>query len=236
MEESDFPSFCDTTEVLEGRCSSIKKPFMPIVIMIISSVIAGILISSAIFAFTGFNFFNGNSQRTVSVDSSANADLTELAYTVLGFIKDGDFNALSGVVHPEQGVIFSPYATINPATDRMYSAEEIATLDSETGTEIWGVRNGSGEPIVMTVAEYFSEFVPAADHINAPVIGVNHIVRSGNALENITDVFPNVKFVDFHMPGGEPAEEFDWTSLRLGFEEYNGELRLIVIVFSKWTV
>jgi len=204
--------------------------------MILSSVIAGILISSAIYAFTGFTFFNGTNRRPVAVDDAANADVTALAYTVLGYISDEDFLSLSRIVHPENGVVLSPYATINLATDRRYSADEVATLESDTGTYVWGVYNGSGEPIVMTVPEYFATFVPAADFINAPVIGVNQIVRSGNALENITDVFPNVKFVDFHIPGGEPVEEFDWSSLRIGFEEYNGELRLTVIVFSKWTV
>jgi len=209
---------------------------MPIVVMILSSVIAGILISSAIYAFTGFTFFNGSNRRTVVVDDVVNADITELAYTVLRYVRDDDFLALSRIVHPEYGVVLSPYATINLATDRHYSAEEVAVLESDTGTYVWGVYNGSGEPIVMTVAEYFTQFIPAADFINAPVIGINQIVRSGNALENITDVFPDVKFVDFHIPGGEPVEEFDWSSLRLGFEEYNGELRLTVIVFSKWTV
>jgi len=209
---------------------------MPIVVMILSSVIADILISSAIYAFTGFTFFNSNNRKTVVVDDTANADLTSLAYTVLMYVRDNDFQALSRIVHPEYGVTFSPYATINPATDRRYTADEIAALEADTDTYVWGVYNGSGEPIVMTVNEYFTEFIPAASYINAPIIGINQIVRSGNALENITDVFPNVKFVDFHIPGGEPVEEFDWSSLRLGFEEYNGELRLIAIVFSKWTV
>jgi len=204
--------------------------------MILSSVIAGLLISSAIYAFTGFTFFNGSNHGTVIIDDSANADMTALAYTVLEYIRDDDFQALSRVVHPELGVVLSPYATINLTTDRRYSPEEIAALESDTGTYVWGVFNGSGEPIVKTVAEYFAEFVPAADHINAPVLGINQVVRSGNALENITDVFPDVKFVDFHIPGGEPVEEFDWSSLRLGFEDFNGELRLIAIVFSKWTV
>ena len=211
---------------------------MPVLIMILSSVIAGILISSAIYAFTGFTFFNGTDRKTVVVDDMANADMTALAYAVIEYIRDDDFIALSRVVHPEYGVTLSPYATINLATNRSYTAEEIAVLElgSDTETYVWGVYNGSGEPIVKTVTEYFAEFIPAADFINAPVIGINQIVRSGNALENITDVFPNVKFVDFHIPGGEPVEEFDWSSLRIGFEEYNGELRLTVIVFSKWTV
>jgi len=206
----------------------------------LSGVIAGALITSAVYAISGFSIFGEAQSRTqrenIPVDNTVNADLTMLAYTVLENIRDGDFSALSRVVHPEFGVVLSPYATINLSTDRRFSADQIAILDTDTNIYVWGVYNGGGEPIELTPADYFREFVPAAEHLEAAVIGINQIVRSGNALENITDVFPNVKFVDFHIPGGEPSEEFDWSSLRLGFEEYEGNLRLVVIVYSKWAV
>ena len=217
------------------RCYSIKKPLFSVV-MILSGIIAGVLIASVIYSLTGFSIFNGVERKNVSVDDTANADVVLLAYSVLEYIRDEDYLALSHIVHPEYGVVLSPYATINLATDRRFSAEQIAVLDSDTNVYVWGVYNGSGEPIELTPAEYFAGFVPAADHIKTAVIGINRIVRSGNALENMTDVFANVKFVDFHVPGGELTEELDWSSLRLGFEEHNGYFRLVAIVYSKWTV
>ena len=204
--------------------------------MLISGIIAGILIAGVIYAFTGFSVFSGNQRNKVPAEDTANADMTMLAFTVLEYIKDDDFVALSRIVHPEFGVVMSPYATINLTTDRQFSSDQIASLDTDTDTYVWGVYNGSGEPIVLTVAEYFEEFVPAATHLSAPVIGINQVVRSGNALENMTDVFPNVQFVDFHIPGGDQVDELEWSSLRLGFEEYDEHLRLIAIVFSRWTV
>lgn len=204
--------------------------------MILSGIIAGAIIVSVIYAFTGLTMFNAAQKTDVSADNLENADLTMLAYSVLRYIRDEDFLALSRTVHPEFGVVLSPQATINLSTDRRLSAQQVATLDTDTRVYVWGVRNGSGEPIMLTPSEYFAEFVPAAFYIDATVIGVNQIVRSGNALENITDVFPDVRFVDFHMPGEDPLEEFGWSSLRLGFEEYNGEFRLITIAYSTWTV
>ena len=204
--------------------------------MILSGVIAGVIIAGAVFKFTGFSIFRDSYRKTVSAESADNSDVTLLAYTVLGYIRDGDFTALSQVVHPGYGVLISPYATINPATDRRFTPEQIAALETDTSVYVWGVYNGSGEPIELTPEEYFAEFIPAAEYMDAAVIGINKIVRSGNALENITDIFPGVRYVDFHKPGGEPVEEFDWSSLRLGFMEYDGYLRLVAIVFSKWTV
>ena len=204
--------------------------------MILCGIIAGALIISAINFYTGFSIFGNNRDNDVSADDPPGAELTRLAYSVLKYIKDEDFLALSRIVHPEFGVVFSPYATINLTTDRRFNDTQIAALGTDTTVYVWGVYNGSGRPIELTPAEYFSQFVSAADYMDAVIIGINQIVRSGNALENMTDVFPNVKFVDFHIPGNEPAEELEWTSLRLGFEEHNGNLRLIAIVYSAWSV
>ena len=214
-----------------------KKPF-PRVIMIIISVIAGVAISSAFFVAAGISIFGRTPEKQPVSGDVSNAELTALAYGVLDYIKDGDYEALSLLAHPELGVVFSPSATVTLSTNRRFSAEQIAGFDNDSTVYIWGVFNGSGEPIEMTLDEYFAEFVFPRDYRGASVIGINRIVRTGNALENITDVFPDAKFVDFHIPGGErdPTEELDWSSLRLGFEEYDGSLWLTAIINSRWTV
>jgi len=200
--------------------------------MIMGGVIAGIIITCTVFAVTGLSVFGAASDKTAPVQDTENAEMTMLAYRVLEYIRDDDFISLSYVVHPENGVVISPYATINLSTDRRFSAEQIAALDTDTNVYVWGVVNGSGEPITLTPEEYFTEFIPAADHMDAAVIGINQVVKSGNALENITEIFPDVSFIDFHVPCNKLADESDWRSLRLGFEEYNGYLRLIAIVYN----
>jgi len=197
---------------------------------------AGILIASVVYTLTGFMFFGGAQRQEVIAEDPENAEITMLAYTVLDYIREDDFTSLSRVVHPVNGVVLSPYATINLSTNQRFSPSEIAVINNDDHVYMWGVYNGSGEPITLTPPEYFKKFVPAADHINAPVIGINRIVRTGNALENMIDVFPYVKFVDFHIPGAESVDEPGWSSLRLGFEEYEGTLRLTVILFNTWTV
>jgi len=211
-----------------------RKP-LPLIIIALTGIITGILIAGMIYTFTGFSIFGAYQRKTVAIDEAESADMTMLAYRVLEYIKDEDFTALSHIVHPDYGVVFSPYATINLSTDRRFSVEQIAMLGSDNDTYVWGIYNGSGEPIELTPAEYFEKFVSAADFINAPIIGINHIIRSGNALENITDIFPGVNFIDFHIPGGESADELSWSSLRLGFEEYDGYFHLIVVIYSTWT-
>jgi len=210
-----------------------RKP-LPLIIIALSGIITGILIAGMIYTFTGFSIFGSYQRKTVAIDEAESANMTMLAYRVLEYLKDDDFTALSYVVHPDYGLVFSPNATINLSTDRRFSVEQTAALGNDNYSYVWGVYNESGEPIELTPAEYLDKFVSAADFYNAPVIGINHIIRSGNALENITEVFPEVQFIDFHIPGSEAADDLDWRSLRLGFEAYNGYFRLIAIVYSTW--
>lgn len=214
----------------------LKKSF-PRILFILFGLIAGIVISGVLFAFTGFSIFGGIGGNAPSRLDSDNAGLTSLSYKVIDYIRDGDYNALSKVAHPEFGVVFSPCATVNLMTNRQFMPEQIAGFGDDSNIYIWGVRNGSGEPIEMTPNEYFSMYVNDKDYSAASIVGVDHIVRSGNALDNIKDVFVYARFVDFFVAGddGDSPDDLSWSILRLGFEEYEGELRLTVIIRSKWT-
>jgi hypothetical protein len=198
---------------------------------IVIGVIAGALLISALYRFTGFSLFGGVGEKPLSTDKVNNQKISELAYAILDNMKDGDYEALSRVAHPELGILFSPQATISTSTNKRFSAAEIASFGTDMNVYVWGVHGEGGEPINMTPSEYFSSFVYCKDFSSAPFIGIDRIVRSGNALENITDVFPNIRFVEFHIPGEciEPSDDSGWRTLRLGFEEYNGSLWLTLI-------
>jgi len=230
-----FPREGDTRK--NEKVKYLKKPFSRVLLVLIGGI-AGIVISGAVFSATGFSVFGHIREKPPSSDDVDNAALTALAFSVLELIRDGDFVALSRIAHPEFGVVFSPSPTVALSTDRRFSVEQIAALGGDNNVYVWGICNGSGEPIDMTPYEYFSEFVLAKDYSDAPIVGINRVVKSGNALENITDVFPDVQFIEFHMPGGgkDTADELGWSSLRLGFEKYDGRLWLTLILHSKWTV
>lgn len=108
---------------------------------------------------------------------------------------------------------------------------------SDKNRYMWGKYDGSGNPIELTPYEYFKAFVYDKDYLSASEIGVNTVVKSGNSLENIQEIFPDARFIDFYSPGADPgAGGLDWSSLRLVFEEYHGKLMLTVILHSECTV
>ena len=219
------------------RANCLKKKIL-YVLFILVGIVAGIVISNVLYVTMGHPFFPGTPEAPAPDAKMDNLELTSLAYTVLGYISDGDYAALSRVAHPEFGVVFSPDATVALATNKCFRADQIASFGTDQTVYFWGVNEGTGEPINLTASSYFSDYITACDYSGASIIGVNRIVKSGNALENMLELFPDVKFVDFHIPGGEKdsAGDYGWTSLRLGFEEYEGKLWLAVIINSRWTV
>ncbi len=167
----------------------------------------------------------------------ADQNLLDAAIEAANCISLRDYEGLSKMVHPEYGVVFSPYSNISLASDKCFTPSQVAAFGSDSASYVWGTYDGSGEPIEMTPADYFNTFVYNANYASAPVLGINYIVKYGNSLENVSDVFPDGLFVDFHFPAlSDNLEGADWCTLRLVFEEYDGVLMLTAVIHCQMTV
>ncbi len=161
-------------------------------------------------------------------------ELTALAYTVAGLIREGDYRTLSTYIHPVYGLVFAPYSTINLSSNQCFTPNRVAITAEDSTIYVWGTKYGTDEPIQLTAAQYFSAYVYNRDYVRAPLIGVNTIVKSGNALENVTSVFPEGKFVDLCFPSSG-ADGSGWSTLRIVFEPYEGEMKLSALIHSEYT-
>ena len=172
---------------------------------------------------------------TAEVILRSGNQLLNRANLVLNYLKCCDFEQLAQVVSKGKGVVFSPYSYVEKDAVR-FSAEQIRALDV-TDEYLWGEYDGSGEPIDMNVEEYFSRFVYNQDFINAPLIGRDTYIQTGNTIADLSAEFPDGHFIEFNFPGIDPQYEgFDWTSLRLVFENEGGEWMLVGVVHDCWTV
>lgn len=172
--------------------------------------------------------------QSASTNPLNNVDLLSQAGQVVSNLRDRDYAALATIVHPQQGVIFTPYSTVDVNANLRFAAGQIASLESDSTQYLWGMADGS--PIQRTMLEYFDRYVYNADYAQAPVLGIDQIIGSGNALENVKEVYPDAHFVEYHFPTLSPDQMgFDWCSLKLVFSEYEGEYRLIGIIHSEWT-
>lgn len=166
-----------------------------------------------------------------------NSLLTE-ALNVIEIISDYDIVALDGFISPTNGLRFSPYSFINENDDMLFfPGNGLVNLFNDAAEYTWGNYDGSGEPIELTFSDYYDRFVYDQDFANPHMIGINQSIGTGNTINNITDVYPNHGFVEFHFTGFDPQYEgLDWRSLTLVFENDNGVWYLVGIVHNEWTI
>ena len=173
-------------------------------------------------------------QVVVSGSAVNNDELAKLSVAVAQRLAAGDYEGLSAYVHPTYGLVFVPYSTVNLGSNQCFTSQRVAITGRDSTVYVWGVKYGSDEPIKMTAAAYFSQYVYDRDYAHAPVMGFNTVLRSGNALENVTVAFPDAQFVDLYFPPTGPDTN-DWRILRMVFEDCEGELKLSALIHSEYT-
>lgn len=152
-------------------------------------------------------------------------------------LKYKDYEALAGYVHPERGVTFTAYSTVNLETDQNFSADQIRELAQDDTRYLWGYEDGRGEPIQRTIAQFLEEFIFSVDYTQATSVGVDEIVMSGNSLENLKEAYPDCRFVDLCYPSLDPAYEgLDWCSLKIVFAPTQSGWYLVGLIHSQWTI
>lgn len=159
----------------------------------------------------------------------------ETAVDVLTAIKNRDYLLLAEYAHPEKGIIFSPDPNVNYDEDTVFQAEEIRLFESDRIYD-WGYYDASEIPLRLTANDYFSSYIYVEDFLNCHQIGINSIVKSGNCQENVTEVFPDGVYVDFHYEGTEEFELLDWESLKIVMEKYDGNFKVVAIINSQYTL
>lgn len=207
-----------------------------IILTAILGFLAGVLLTLVFVYFTQGTRHRAGQYRIDSDAGVTSSLLTDIAQETAGALKRGDYEALSELVHPDYGVMFSPYATVNLNTNLRFTPEEVADFSDNTQKLTWGLSADGSMPISLTVAGYMEKYVFDRDYTKCPVIGLNYTVRTGNARENVTESFPGAQFADLCYPGTAENEYSDWTILRLVFEEYKGELKLTAVIHSESTL
>ncbi len=170
---------------------------------------------------------------------NASDAVAALAAEAIMALKDRDLDSLSSLIHPDLGVRFSPYATVQTGAggDLVFSASEARGLLADPSVYHWGTYDGSGLPIDLTFREYHEEFVYSADFVRPDVVGFNERVGQGNSIDNIASAYPDSVMVEYHFEGFEPEYAgMDWQSLRLVFLEQDGSWYLVGVVHDQWTI
>ncbi|MFO7886984.1 MAG: BsuPI-related putative proteinase inhibitor [Eubacteriales bacterium] len=179
-----------------------------------------------------FTLYELNEDGRISPES-AEKIIKDKATKIMEALKVRDIEILTEYVHPEKGLRFTPYTRVNEEENVVLSIEELKNFDTDE-EYIWGDYDGKGDDIKLTPEEYYEEFVYTKDFLTAEQVGYNEVLSSGNMLENQFEIYDKPIIVEYYVPG----EEFynAWESLRLVFEEYEGNWKLVGIIHNQWTI
>lgn len=175
---------------------------------------------------------------TVKAPPQAEQALQDAADQAVLALKQADWATVAGLVHPVQGVRFSPYANVHTGQGGhlVFRADQLKQAAASQTVYTWGVHDGSGQPIALTFADYYKQFVYDADFAQAPMVQWDKAIGQGTVPDNIAQVYPGARFVEYHFPGFDPKYQgMDWKSLRLVFVQDGSAWRLVGIVHAGWT-
>lgn len=171
------------------------------------------------------------------LDPEDNFPLLRSAYAVCLCLQQQNWSALAAYVHPDRGVTFTPYSTVDPDSDLSFTAEQIRSLAQDQNVYTWGFEDGRGDPIHMTFPQYLERYVFDRNYTQVPEIGVDRVMTGGNALENLAEAYDGCRFVDFSFPTSDPVNDgLDWSSLKLVFQPEAEQWYLVGIVHGEWTI
>lgn len=163
------------------------------------------------------------------------ADMAGRAGEILAAIREQNFEELTLHAHPLKGIRFTPYTRVDVDHNLILGREQLKKGNSDKRLYSWGNYDGSGRPIELTIAEYFSEFVYDQDYLATGEAGYDRPIVREEA-DNSREVYPEAYIVEYHHAGSEAQGGLDWSSLRLVLEEYNGEAYLVGIIHAQWTI
>ncbi len=172
-------------------------------------------------------------EEPVENEEAGEESAEELAKNIVKALENEDYGAISEYVSKEKGLVISPYEFIE-SDAVVLSKEEMENLSSIEKEYLWGYHDGSGKPIRSVPQGYFDRYKGFTE---PDQVILDDVQQRGNTKNNINEVFPDSKTVEFYQNGTEKYGGMDWRSLYLVFQQdAEGKLKLSALVTGEWTI
>ena len=130
--------------------------------------------------------------------------VNERAEEVIALIKQNNWEQVGTDVSGPKGIRIYPYAYVDMEKDVFLNRTEMQQAWKENAVRTWGRYDGTGEQIKLSFREYVKTFIYDVDFANAEKVSYNEIVGKGNSLNNLSEVYPAAKFIEYHFSGFDP--------------------------------
>lgn len=207
-------------------------------------ILLALLLTSFLSACSGTGSTTPNSPQVI------NGTALQAANTVVQAINGlqngtGGLQPFTSLFDPA-GVRFSPYYRVE-ATDQILTATAFESdfILQNPPTRNWGTQDGSGDPIVLHIRDYFGRYVwdhPYHSSATVTLINTNSdFLSQGNLINNLLASYPvsQYRIVEYHQPGTNPAYNgMDWTSLMVVLKDAGGgnQWTLVGLAHGSWTI
>ena len=178
-----------------------------------------------------------DSASTKTVVINNDSIILSLTKQVLSALKTKEYRLFAEFIHPVEGTRFSPYGYIDTAADVKFTTKEFLSNVDQQPKINWGSYDGSGDTLLLTIAEYFKKFVYNADFLHAEKTSINKMISAGNSLNNLETIYKDSNYTESYFSGFDKKYGgMDWTCLRLVYRTYNGKFFLVAVVHDQWTI
>ena len=174
-----------------------------------------------------------NNYIETNLSSLSKEIIEEKTHNAIRLIRDKDFKNLSKMIHPTNGLLISSTPEIKISVEGSISKDKIANWTFNDTKYKWGVLDGEGKQIELSLEEYYNMYIYDVDYANKSEISYNkYIQRSDSKITNVYDVFKDGIVVEYFYKGTQENNYVDWKSIYLCYEKYNKEWYLAGIVHS----
>ncbi|MEM9651250.1 MAG: SH3 domain-containing protein [Actinomycetota bacterium] len=137
---------------------------------------------------------------------------------------------------PEEGITFSANAYVSPDPQRRVRIRRPQLGTGQDQLRIWGYSDGVGTAIVDTIGGWIGRYRRSPALLEPDVVGVDERIGLSNTVANLPDAFPAANVVEFHRRGRGELVDFNWSSIRLAFEERPSGWVLVAVTADTWTI
>ncbi|RXI98582.1 hypothetical protein DS745_19900 [Anaerobacillus alkaliphilus] len=160
-------------------------------------------------------------------ESTIRATLIPKASAALTHLEHEAWELLMRFIHPDKGLLFSPFANVDKEQDVKFTREEVAAFATDEKTYIFGHHFAmdnyeyeyTPKDFVKSIFINFEYQNLIEEKVPYQIVTFNQEYKSsGGIINNIPEAYPEGRYVEFFAPAPSDNEVL-WQALRFVFEE-----------------
>ena len=157
---------------------------------------------------------------------------TTLIHQTVQWIHSGNITALARHVHPTHGITLTEMVSFEDEARLRFTSQSLLSALRSKKLLYWGNDYAKGDPIRMTLHEYFTLLTrkPAAiTRIDAPC---KQNIRSFAVKHHGRLTCREARWINSHSQ----TRDYDWLGLVVVMEQYRGKWYIVGLMHDRWTI